>query len=64
MDEFARTRRGQKLFDIDLPKIATQLERIANALERKNILEEKAFILEKKKFKNEGDFRDTEIEEK
>jgi len=64
MEEFARTRRGQKLFDLDLPKIANQLERIADALEKKNLIEEKKLILEKKKFKNDGDFRDTETAEK
>lgn len=28
MEEFAKTRRGQKYFDVDLPKVAMQLERI------------------------------------
>lgn len=54
MDEFSKTRRGHKLFDNDLPKIAIQLERIADSLEKKNILEEKKFIFEKRKFRNEG----------
>lgn len=60
MEEFSKTRRGQKFFDLDLPKISSQLERIADALEKKNIIEEKRLILEKKKIKKEdsGDFRE------
>lgn len=50
MDEFSRTRRGQKLFDFDLPNIAEQLQRIAAALEKKNLIEERRLMLEKKKF--------------
>lgn len=63
MNEFSKTRKGQKFFETDLPKIAAQLERIANALEKKNLIEEKKLIIEKKKFKNEGlgDFQDQNV---
>ena len=54
MDDFSKTRRGTKFFDLDLPKIASQLERIAEAMERKNILEEKRFLFEQKRFVKEN----------
>lgn len=49
MDEFYKTRRGQKYLDNDIPLIAEQLKRIADSLEKKNKLEEKRLILEQKK---------------
>jgi hypothetical protein len=49
MEEFAKTRRGQKYFDVDLPKVAMQLERIANAIESQNKLEEQRQLFEKQK---------------
>jgi hypothetical protein len=54
MEDFAKTRRGTKFFDFDLPKIASQLERIAEQLERKNQIEEKRLVLEQKKFLKEN----------
>jgi hypothetical protein len=54
MDDFFKTRRGTKFFDMDLPKLASQLERIAEALEKKNIIEEKRLVLEHKKFIKEN----------
>lgn len=54
MEDFAKTRRGTKFFDLDLPKIASQLERIAEQLERKNQIEEKRLVLEQKKFLREN----------
>lgn len=42
MDEFARTRRGAKFFDGDVPRIATALEKIASELDRRNT--EKALV--------------------
>ena len=54
MDDFSRTRRGTKFFDLDLPRIASQLERIAEAMERKNLIEEKRLLLEQKKYIKEN----------
>ena len=49
MEEFSKSRRGQKYFDVDLPKVAAQLERIANGIESQNKLEEQRQIFEKQK---------------
>ena len=49
MEEFAKSRRGQKYFDVDLPKVASQLERIANAIESQNKLEEQRQVFEKQR---------------
>ena len=54
MDNFANTRRGSRFFDMDLPKIASQLERIAEALETQNKIEEKKLLFEQKKFLREN----------
>ena len=48
MDDFFKSRRGSKFFDLDLPNIASQLERIAEAMERKNMIEEKRLLLEQR----------------
>lgn len=50
MENFARSRRGSKFFELDIPKIAEQLERIANQMERKNRLEEKRILIEHKRY--------------
>jgi|LakMenEpi03Aug12_release.lakeMendotaPanAssembly.Ray.scaffolds.fasta_scaffold2216294_2 hypothetical protein len=50
MDNFSNSRRGAKLFDQDLPKIANMLEKIASAMERKNMIEEKKLMLEQRRF--------------
>jgi hypothetical protein len=65
MEEFARTRRGSKFFDADLPKIASMLERIAIGLEEKNKIEEKKLILEQKKWlkENREEAKDEKIQE-
>jgi hypothetical protein len=62
MDDFSKTRRGTKFFDLDLPKIASQLERIAESLEKKNLIEEKRLLLEQRKFIKEN--RSNEVTEK
>lgn len=54
MEDFARTRRGSKFFELDIPKIAEQLERIAAQMERKNRIEEKRLILEQRKYNKEN----------
>jgi hypothetical protein len=54
MEDFARTRRGSKFFELDIPKIAEQLERIAAQMERKNRIEEKRFLLEQRKYNKEN----------
>jgi hypothetical protein len=65
MEDFAKTRRGSKFFDMDLPKIASMLERIAVGLEEKNKLEEKKLMLEQKKWlkENRSEDRDEKIQE-
>ena len=73
MDDFAKTRRGQRFVDFDIPMIAEQLKRIADGLENKNKIEEKRLILEQKRYNKEfrnlnspesTDFRDQSISEK
>jgi hypothetical protein len=73
MDDFAKTRRGQRFVDFDIPMIAEQLKRIADGLESKNKIEEKRLILEQKRYNKEfrnlnstesTDFRDQSISEK
>ena len=66
MDDFFKTRRGTRFFDMDLPKLTSQLERIAEALEKKNIIEEKRIVLEHKRYLKENKKEnnlDTQIEE-
>lgn len=53
MDDFAKTRRGQRFVDFDIPMIAEQLKRIADGLENKNKIEEKRLILEQKRYNKE-----------
>lgn len=63
MDDFSKSRRGTKFFDLDLPKIASQLERIAEAMERKNLIEEKRLLLEQKMFmKNKKEDSETDLD--
>jgi hypothetical protein len=50
MDDFAKTRRGQRFVDFDVPMIAEQLKRIADGLEKKNQIEEKRLVLEQKRY--------------
>jgi hypothetical protein len=73
MDDFEKTRRGQRFVDFDIPMIAEQLKRIADGLESKNKIEEKRLILEQKRYNKEfrnlnstesTDFRDQSISEK
>lgn len=52
--DFHTTRRGSKFYDLDVPKLAEQLERIANALEKQNAIEEKKLVLEQKKLIKES----------
>ncbi len=54
MDDFARTRRGTKFFDADIPKLVQMLERVSIALEESNKLEEKKLLLEHKKWLKEN----------
>jgi len=63
MEDFSRTRRGSKFFEMDIPKIAEQLERIASQMERKNRIEEKRLLLERAKYYKDNKIIDEDNKE-